>query len=89
MTNNALRNNGPILASRRCGGKARSGNACISPAVSGESRCRVHGGAAGLGAPQGNKNAIKHGRFTREAFAERRLVRSLLQESRALILKIR
>jgi uncharacterized protein YjcR len=58
------------------------------PAVSRKSRCRMHGGAAGSGAPRGNKNALKHGRFTREAIAERRLVRSLLQESRALIRKI-
>jgi len=61
MTNNALRNNGPILASWRCGAKTRSGKTCMSPAVSGKSRCRMLGGAAGSGAPQGNKNAIKHG----------------------------
>jgi uncharacterized protein YjcR len=89
MTSNHVRNTGPMLASRRCGAKTRSGKTCMSPAVSGKSRCRMHGGAAGSGAPRGNKNALKHGRFTREAFAERRLVRSLLQESRALISKIR
>jgi uncharacterized protein YjcR len=89
MTCNHVRNTGPMLASRRCGAKTRSGKTCMSPVVSGKSRCRMHGGAAGSGAPRGNKNALKHGRFTREAFAERRLVRSLLQESRALILKIR
>jgi uncharacterized protein YjcR len=49
----------------------------------------MHGGAAGSGAPRGNENALKHGRFTREAYEDRRLVRSLLQESRALISKIR
>jgi glucans biosynthesis protein len=27
----------------------------------------MHGGAAGSGAPRGNKNALKHGRYTREA----------------------
>ena len=31
----------------------------------------MHGGALGSGAPRGNKNALKHGRFTREAIAER------------------
>jgi hypothetical protein len=72
-------------ATRRCGAKTRSGKTCMWPAVSRKSRCRMHGGAAGSGAPRGNKNALKHGRFTREAIAERRLVRSLLQESRALI----
>ena len=89
MTSNHVRKTGPMLASRRCGAETRSGKTCMSPAVSGKSRCRMHGGAARSGAPRGNKNALKHGRFTREAFAERRLVRSLLQESRALILKIR
>jgi hypothetical protein len=89
MTSNHVRNTGPMLASRRCGAKTRSGKTCMSPAVSAKRRCRMHGGAAGSGAPRGNKNALKHGRFTREAYAERRLVRSLLQESRALISKIR
>ena len=88
MTSSHVRNTGPMLASRRCGAKTRSGKACASPAVSGKGRCRMHGGAAGSGAPRGNQNALKHGRFTREAYAERRLVRSLLQESRALISKI-
>jgi hypothetical protein len=89
MTSKHVRNTGPMMASRRCGAKTRSGKACMSPAVSGKSRCRMHGGAAGSGAPLRNENALKHGRFTREAYAERRLVRSLLQESRALIAKIR
>jgi hypothetical protein len=89
MTSNHVRNTGPMLASRRCEAKTRSGKTCASPAISGKRRCRMHGGAAGSGAPRGNKNALKHGRFTREAYAERRLVRSLLQESRALISKIR
>jgi hypothetical protein len=80
---------GPMLARRCCGANTRSGKACMSPAASGKSRCRMHGGEAGSGAQRGNQNALKDGRFTREAFAERRLVRSLLQELRALILKIR
>ena len=90
MTSNHMRNTGPMLASERCGAKTRSGKTCM--AVSGKSRCRMHGGAAGSGAPRGNKNALKHGRFTpRSHRAERRLVRSLLQEhaSTRLILKIR
>jgi uncharacterized protein YjcR len=32
----------------------------------------MHGGAPGSGAPRGNKNAFKHGLFTRESIAERR-----------------
>jgi uncharacterized protein YjcR len=38
--------------------------------VTGKKRCRMHGGTAGSGAPRGNKNALKHGRFTREAYAK-------------------
>jgi uncharacterized protein YjcR len=45
----------------------------------------MHGGAAGSGAPLGNKNAFKHGQFTSEAFEERQQLRNLLQQSRALI----
>jgi hypothetical protein len=89
MTGNHARNIGPMLESRRCGAKSRSGKPCMSPAVSGKSRCRMHGGAPGSGAPKGNKNALKHGRFTRGAIAERRSLQSLLRESRAVLLKIR
>jgi hypothetical protein len=39
----------------------------------------------GSGAPRGNKNAYKNGRYTREAFAERRELRLLLRQSRELI----
>ena len=89
MTSNHPRNTGPMLASRRCGAKTRSGKSCLSPAVSGKRRCRMHGGAPGSGAPKGNKNALKHGLFTSRAVAERRSLQLLLRESRALIAKIR
>jgi len=45
--------------------------ACRSPAVAGKKRCRMHGGAKGPGAPLGNKNAFKHGGYTREALERR------------------
>jgi hypothetical protein len=48
---NHIRNTGPMLASPRCGAKTRSGGACRSPAVHGNKRCRIHGGAQGSGAP--------------------------------------
>jgi hypothetical protein len=47
------RNTGPMLASPRCGAKTRSGQPCMSPAVNGKIRCRMHGGAVGSGAPRG------------------------------------
>jgi uncharacterized protein YjcR len=49
----------------------------------------MHGGAEGSGAPRGNKNALKHGRFTREAIEERRQLLALLRESNALIRSIK
>jgi glucans biosynthesis protein len=48
----------------------------------------MHGGAAGSGAPRGNKNALKHGRYTREAIEERRQLRALLRQSLMLIQQI-
>ena len=48
----------------------------------------MHGGAPGSGAPRGNKNALKDGRYTREAIEERQQLRALLRQSRMLIEKI-
>jgi glucans biosynthesis protein len=79
------RNTGPMLDSRRCGAKSRSGKPCRSPAVAGKKRCRMHGGAPGSGAPRGNKNALKHGRYTREAIEGRRQLRVLLRQSLMLV----
>ena len=78
-------NTGPMLASPRCGAKTRSGGACRSPAVHGKKRCRMHGGAQGSGAPKANRNAWKHGLFTRGAIEERRQIRALLGEARKLL----
>ena len=74
-----------MLSSRRCGAKTRSGKPCMSPAVSGKNRCRMHGGAPGSDAPRGNKNALKHGRYTREAIEERRQVQALLRQVRMVL----
>src|SRR5271170_8438191 len=80
-----VRNTVPMLSSQRCGAKTRSGKPCMSPAVSGKRRCRMHGGAQGSGAPRGNKNALKHGLYTREALEQHRRLRDLLRQSRSLI----
>ena len=45
----------------------------------------MHGGAAGSGAPKGNRNALKHGAYTKEAIEERKRFRDLLRESRELL----
>ena len=68
--------------SPRCGARNRRGMPCQSPAVTGRARCRLHGGADGIGAPPGNRNALKHGRYTAEAIARRREVAALLRACR-------
>jgi len=44
----------------------------------------MHGGAPGSGAPIGNRNALKHGRYTADAIATRRKIRALLRNAREL-----
>ncbi len=68
--------------SPRCGARTRKGAPCMAPAVKGKRRCRMHGGAKGSGAPKGNKNALKHGLYIREALEERRRLRKLVEDAR-------
>ena len=76
-----------MRASPRCGAKTRKGTPCQAPALSGKTRCRMHGGATGSGAPKGNQNALKHGLYTKEALALRKHVRQLLRNGKELIEK--
>jgi hypothetical protein len=46
-------------------------------------RCRLHGGLS-PGAPKGNSNALKHGRYTAGAIARRREVAALVRNMSAL-----
>ena len=73
------RNTGPMLNAPRCGAKTRSGRHCQAPAARGKRRCRMHGGAAGSGAPIGNQNALKHGLYTRKAIAERKALSKMMR----------
>ena len=82
------RNVGPMTQSLRCGAKTRAGTACRSPAVSGKKRCRMHGGAAGSGAPKGNQNALKHGLSTRQMLEERAELMQLMREASATLKEI-
>ena len=50
----------------KCLAKTRHGTLCQKSPVQGKKRCRMHGGAKGSGAKIGNKNALKHGRYTAE-----------------------
>lgn len=72
----------PMHRSPRCGARTRAGNRCRSPAMP-NGRCRLHGGLS-PGAPKGNRNALKHGRYTADALASRREVAALVRAMRAL-----
>ncbi len=66
----------------QCGARTRSGAPCRAPKVTGKSRCRMHGGAAGSGAPKGERNGNwRHGRFTCEVIAEREATRDLVRSA--------
>ena len=68
---------------QRCGARTRSGKPCQSPAMP-NGRCRMHGGPS-PGAPKGNKNAFKHGRYTAEAIARRRDIAELFAGIKRLL----
>jgi hypothetical protein len=52
----------PFANLPRCGARNRAGKPCQRPA-SPKGRCYYHGGAPGSGAPFGNQNGWKHGRY--------------------------
>jgi glucans biosynthesis protein len=79
------RNTGPMRLSPRCGARTRLGLACQAPAVQGKRRCRMHGGAAGSGAPPGNCNALTTGLHTQEMIQQRKAVSALLHRSRQIL----
>jgi hypothetical protein len=67
----------------RCGAKTRRGRACMSPAVKGRARCRMHGGAKGSGAPCGEGHGhYRHGFWAKDQTAARRAAASLLKHAR-------
>jgi uncharacterized protein YjcR len=48
----------------------------------------MHGGAEGSGAPKGNQNALKHGRYTKKAIADRRELRKFMREANKFLKEI-
>src|SRR4051812_31266414 len=73
----------PMHHSPRCGARTRSGRPCQSPAMA-NGRCRLHGGLS-PGAPKGNRNALKHGRYTAEAVGSRREIVALIRAMKKLL----
>jgi uncharacterized protein YjcR len=51
--------------------------------------CRMHGGAKGSGAPCGNRNALKHGVFTKESIERRATLREQIRQAQKLLKEIR
>lgn len=60
------------FAAPRCGAKTRAGTPCQQAAVTGNRRCRMHGGARGTGRPP------SHGWYTKNAVAARQKLREIL-----------
>jgi hypothetical protein len=48
----------------------------------------MHGGSPGSGAPHGNKNALKCGRYTRTAIEERRQMMAFVRQALMLLQEI-
>jgi len=83
------RGNGARLrASPRCCACTRRGTACAAPAVRGRTRCRMHGGAAGSGAPRGNRNALKDGYHTAAARTRRRALNAFIRAMTAAVARL-
>ena len=88
MTGSHARNTVAMRTSPRCAAKTRRGTSGQSPTVLGKHRCRMHGGAKGSGALNGNKNALKNGLYTAEAVSLRQHIRELTQKSKELMDKM-
>jgi hypothetical protein len=74
-----------------CGAKTRTGGKCRRAPAKSKARCRLHGGAAGSGAPFGPMNGSwRHGRHSRDARDQRKLRHAEgVQRLRAAELKAR
>jgi hypothetical protein len=70
----------PAAPADSCGARLRDGSLCARPPVEGRRRCRSHGCAPRTGAPKGNSNALKHGRFTATAIAGGRRLDAFIRE---------
>jgi hypothetical protein len=66
------------LHNDRCGARTKTGQLCQQSKEAGRSRCHLHGGAPGSGAPFGDRNgSYKDGAHTNEAKVERKWARGL------------
>ena len=63
-----------------CGARLRQGGRCALPPAAGRRRCFQHGGARGIGAPKGSRNAWKHGFYSREQTAQRLAINAFFRQ---------
>lgn len=78
----------PYVMAKKCHAKTRAGMLCNSYPVTGKTRCRLHGGAEGSGAPIGNSNALKHGFYSKQwkqSFTESKKLVSQFQKLKKFI----
>lgn len=82
MSNNPVQ----LKEDNRCLARTRRGKSsfCQARKVSGRKRCRMHGGTSD-GAPKGNKNAFKHGKYSREVIEKRKNAVKLKREFMELL----
>ena len=78
----AGRTRAPAQPAESCGARLPDGSLCPRPPVEGRRRCRSHGCAPRTGAPKGNRNALKHGRFAAAEIARGRRISEFLRECR-------
>ncbi len=70
-----------LRSTPRCGAKRRDSQPCQKPRAKDRTRCRLHGGALGSGAPRGEANGrFRSGFYTAEAIEERRYLASMLKQ---------
>jgi len=60
----------------------------LNPAMKGKRVCYLHGGKSPA-PPKNNINALKHGFYTAEVFAERRYIKSLIKRADSMIKKLK
>ncbi len=68
----------------RCGAKTNGGGQCLRIGNRKNGRCRLHGGNS-PGAPTGNTNALKHGRYSQEAILKKKFISKILRDSRSTL----
>ena len=80
---------GDLSTANRCGAKTRRGTACQCPAMRNR-RCRLHGGlSTGAKTAEGieriRRAVTKHGRYSKQARAEREQYRELFRQFRQML----